>query len=100
MKKNLAPKKPSPTALVLLALLLLLLLPSSGIAMNSANYRLDWFAPMTGTGGASSSPNYSLNLTVGQTVTGPESSPGYAVNLGFWQDWGALPLYLPFVVRP
>lgn len=100
MKKNLALKKPSPTALVLLALLLLLLLPSSGKAMNSANYRLDWFAPMTGTGGASISLNYSMDLTVGQTVTGSEASPGYAMNLGYWQDWDALPLFLPFVRRP
>ena len=100
MEKNLAPMKPSPAALFLLALMLLLLLPSSGTAMNSAGYRLDWFAPMTGTGGASSSANYSMNLTVGQTVTGLEASPGYALNLGYWQDWRGLSLYLPFVVRP
>ena len=98
MKKNLAPKKPSPTALVLLALLLLLLLPSSGRAMNSANFRLDWYSPMTGVGGVSSSPNYSMNLTVGQTVAGLEASPGYAVNLGFWQEW-VTPLFLPIVVK-
>ncbi len=99
MKKDMFPKKRSTIALVLVALILLLLLPSSGRAMNSANYRLDWFAPMTGTGGASSSPNFSLNLTVGQTVTGQEASPGYAMNLGFWQEWSGGPLFLPLVLR-
>ena len=99
MKKNLAAKKRSTTALVLLALLLLLTLPSSGRAMNSANYRLDWYSPMTGVGGTSSSPNFSLSLTVGQSVTGRQASPGFAVNLGFWQDWGAAPVFLPYVVR-
>ena len=99
MKKNMAGKKRSTTALVLLALLLLLLLPSSGRAMNSAGYRLDWLVPMTGTGGAASSPNFSLNLTVGQTVTGQEASPGYAMNLGYWQNWNEPALFLPLVVR-
>ncbi len=99
MKKNLLPRKPRSMALVLLALLLLLLLPSSGGAMNSAGYRLDWYAPMTSTGGAASSANYSLNLTVGQTVAGPEASSSYALNLGYWQSWFTKQ-YLPIVVGP
>ncbi len=100
MKKNLTPKKHSLPLLVSLALLLLLLLPSSSMAMNSANFRLDWFAPMTGVGGASNSPNYAMNLTIGQTVAGQGASAGYAVNLGFWQKWSAPAQYLPVVVRP
>ncbi len=97
MKKNQVAKKPSLATLVLLVLLLLLL-TSSGRAMNSSQYRLDWFAPMTGTGGASSSPNFSLSLTVGQTVTGAQGSPGYAMNLGFWQNWSSS-VFLPIVVK-
>jgi len=85
--------------LILLALLLLTLaLPSSGLAMQSSAYHLDWFTPMTGTGGASSSANYSLNFTVGQTASGPASSPNYAATLGYWQNidrW----LFLPIVVK-
>ncbi len=100
MKFNLVPRKRSTAVLVLLALLVLLLLPSSGRAMNSANFRLDWFAPMTGTGGALSSPNFSMNLTVGQTVTGSEASSGYAMNLGYWQNWNPLPVLLPIAVKP
>ncbi len=100
MKKNLVGKKPFSITLVLLALLLLLLLPSSGRAMDSVHYRLDWFAPMTGTGGGASSPNYRLDLTVGQTVTGLEASPGFALDLGYWQNWKGPTQYLPIVARP
>ncbi len=94
------PRKRSTAALVLLALLLLLLVPSSGTAMYSANFRIDWFAPMTGTGGPSISPNFGMNLTVGQTITGHVVSTGFAVNLGYWQNWDPLSVFLPVVIKP
>ncbi len=100
MNKTLKANKPASMALILLALLLLLMLPSSGRAMSSAGYRLDWFTPMTGTGAAASSPNFSLHLTVGQTVTGLEGRPGYALNLGYWQNWNGGQQFLPIVARP
>ncbi len=100
MKINLLPRKRSTSVFLLLAFLLLLLPPSSGTAMFSANFRLDWFAPMTGTGGASTSLNYNMDLTVGQTVTGPAASTGFAVKLGYWQTWQPVTVYLPVAVKP
>lgn len=99
MKKHLPAKKPLLAPLVLLTLLLSLLLPSSGMAMNSANYQLAWFAPMTGTGSFAQSPNYHMDLTVGQTVTGSIASPGFTMNLGYWQNWDELMIFLPVVAK-
>ena len=45
--------------------------------MSSANYRLDWFVPLTGSGGAASSANYAANFTVGQTAIGGSTSTNY-----------------------
>ncbi len=58
----------------LMTLVVLLLLASGALAMSSANYRLNWFTPMTGNGGDEiSSANYAANFTVGQTVVGAPS---------------------------
>ena len=72
------------TLLVLLALLSALLLISSVEAMSSANYQLDWFTPMTGSGGPTISTNYAANFTVGQTAIGASSSANYQAGLGYW----------------
>ena len=69
---------------ILAALLLVLWLAGSVLAMSSANYRLDWYTPLTGAGGSSSSPGYAINLTVGQSATGNASSPGHSAGLGYW----------------
>jgi len=86
---------------VLLALTAILLLAGSALAMSSTNYRLDWFTPMTGGGGApASSVSYAVNLTVGQTVIGASSSANYGVGLGYW--YGAVAqfrIFLPVVLR-
>ncbi len=87
------------TILFTLAALLLLVAGSAG-ALSSADYRLDWFTPMTGSGGRVSSANYAVNLTVGQAVIGASSSTNYKVGLGYW--YGAATeyrIYLPLVVR-
>ncbi len=96
MQKILRSKALKPIVLVLLVLLLLL--PASVLAMRSANFHLDWFTPLTGTGGPSSSSNFRANFTVGQTVSGPVSSPNYKVNLGYWQNI-KLTVFLPLVVK-
>ena len=86
---------------VLLALTAILLLAGSALAMSSTNYRLDWFTPMTGGGGApASSASYAVNFTVGQTAIGASSSANYGAGLGYW--YGAVAqfrIYLPLVLR-
>ena len=86
--------------LLLLAALLLVMAGSAG-AMSSANYRLDWFTPLTGGGGGpAGSANYGVDLTVGQTVIGESSSANFRVGLGYW--YGAFPpgrTYVPLVLR-
>ncbi len=89
-------------SLSFLALAALLLLLAAAIsAMESTNYQLDWFTPLTGGGGgAASSANYAINLTVGQSVAGTASGTNNAVCLGYWCD-GATQyrVYLPLVLR-
>ena len=91
-------KKMTLSAVVLLVSLLLV---SSALAMSSANYKLDWFTPMTGGGGGpAASANYAINLTIGQTAIGASASANYRVGLGYW--CGQLPggrLHLPLILR-
>jgi len=86
---------------VLLALTAILLLAGSALAMSSTNYRLDWFTPMTGGGGApASSASYAVNFTVGQTAIGVASSSSYRACLGYWCGAvGQWRVYLPLVLR-
>lgn len=71
--------------------------------MESENYRLDWFTPLTGGGGGpASSAHYAVNLTVGQAAIGSSDSTHYWVGLGYWYgvdvDVGHR-IYLPLVLR-
>ena len=88
-------------ATILLTLIVLLLLAGSAMAMSSTNYRLDWFTPLTsGGGGAASSTNYAINLTIGQAATSGSSSANYAVGLGYWYGAAAqYKIFLPIVLR-
>jgi hypothetical protein len=71
--------------LLLAVLVLALMLAGSVLAMGSDNYRLDWFVVLTGAGGgAASSDNYGVNLTVGQSAISLSSSDGYGACLGYW----------------
>ena len=93
------------TRIVIVGILLSGLLVSGvALAMESANYRLDWFTPLTGGGGgAASSASYAVNFTVGQSATGTS----YDGCLGFWCGDGAAiapspgnyDIYLPLVLR-
>jgi len=71
------------------------------LAMSSTNYRLDWFVPLTGSGGAASSTNYAVNFTVGQSAIGTASSTSYSGCLGFWCGATAVEykIYLPVVLK-
>ena len=87
--------------IALLAVLLCILLTGSALAMSSTNYKLDWFTPLTsGGGGAASSTNYAVNLTIGQAAIGGSSSANYAVGLGYWYGAAAqYKIFLPIVLR-
>lgn len=82
-------------------LVLILLLASDALAMSSTNYALNWFVPLTGSGGSQmSSTNYQAYVTIGHTVVGASTSTNYGVGLGYW--YGAIAggrLYLPLILR-
>ena len=85
---------------ILLTLAVLLLLAGRALAMSSTHYRLDWFTPLTGSGGPASSAHYAINFTVGQTVIGSGSSTSYEGCLGYWCGaTGQYRIYLPLVLR-
>ena len=86
---------------ILLALAALLLLTGSVLAMESDNYRLDWFTPLTGGGGGpASSTNYAVNLTVGQSAIGTSDGTDYKGCLGYWCGTAMEHrVYLPLVLR-
>ena len=85
------------------ALVVLYLLAGMALAMSSANYRLDWFTPLTsGGGGSASSTNYAVNLTMGQAAIGGSSSANYTAGLGYWYGYGveqSFQVYLPVVIK-
>ena len=85
----------------LIPLVALLLLAGSALAMESDNYKLDWFTPLTGSGGgAASSATYAINFTIGQTVIGTPDSANYEGCLGYWCGRAAEhKIYLPLVLR-
>ncbi len=90
----------------ILAILLFLLVAGAALAMSSANYRLDWFVPLTGGGGGpSSSTNYQVNFTIGQSVIGASSSANYRAGLGYWYGYGTVvqpsgyKIFLPIVLK-
>ena len=87
--------------IALLAVLLCILWTGSALAMSSTNYKLDWFTPLTsGGGGAASSTNYAVNLTIGQAAIGGLSSANYAVGLGYWYGVAVgYKVYLPIVLK-
>ena len=85
---------------LLLTLAALLLLASRALAMSSDHYRLDWFVPLTGSGGAANSAHYAVNFTVGQSVIGSFSGTNYSGCLGYWCGAAAqYRVYLPLVLR-
>jgi hypothetical protein len=87
--------------MMFLALAALFLLAGNALAMSSANYRLDWYTPLTSSGGGpAGSASYAVNLTVGQTAIGFASSSSYQACLGYWCGAvGSWRVYLPLVLK-
>ena len=84
-----------------LILILCLLFVGSALAGSSDNYRIDWFTPLTSSGGGTaSSANYAVSYTVGQSVIGSSSSGNYEVCTGFWcEALSAFKIYLPLILN-
>ncbi len=86
--------------LALLGILGVLIITPRASAMYSPNYRLDWFVPLSGTGGDAESANYAIQYTVGQTVVGDVTGGGKWISLGFWPGiTGGQTIYLPVILR-
>ncbi len=89
-------------AVFFLILIALLWMASSALAMSSSHYRLDWFTPMTGSGGGPvSSAHYTASFTVGQSVTGASASQHYGSGMGYWYGWlsNKLHIFLPVLAK-
>lgn len=85
---------------VILLALVLLLLTGRALAMQSEHYRLDWFTPLTGSGGTANSTHYVVNFTVGQSAIGTFTGANYRGCLGYWCGAGGeYRIYLPLVLR-
>jgi hypothetical protein len=87
---------------ILFTIIFAILIVGVGIvlAMESTNYRLDWFTPLSsGGGGSSSSTNYAMNITVGQVGVDSMSSTNFETCLGFWCETMFSRIYLPLILK-
>lgn len=76
-----------------------LLLAETVSGMSSTNYLLEWFTPLSGSGGVMSSANYQVDFTLGQTVSVNSIPSTQRMCLGYWCgaiDWR---IFLPLILR-
>jgi hypothetical protein len=87
--------------MLLLLLIALVLVVNQAWAMSSANYRVDWFTPLTtGGGGAATSAHYAVNVTIGQAAIGASAGASYTAGLGYWYGaGGSFRVYLPLILK-
>jgi len=90
--------------MLILTLITLLVLVSSVLTMESANYKLTWFTPLTGSGAEDvNSTNYAANFTIGQSVIGSSSSTNYESCFGYWCGNDGVEndyeVYLPLILK-
>ncbi len=85
---------------VLVILLCALWLAQGALAMSSTHYKLDWFTPLTSSGGPASSAHYAVHFSVGQSAIGYADSSGYTTGLGYWYGTaGGYRVYLPLIMK-
>lgn len=85
---------------LILILAVLLVFAGGVLAMSSANYRIDWFNPLTGGGGGPvSSANYAMNFTIGQSVSGSSTSTNHRGCLGYWCGEFVYRVFLPILLN-
>lgn len=90
-------------ALLLTMLATILLLVAVTTAGADANTRITWYV-VSGGGGDMSSPNYSLDATVGQAAPGLSYSTNFRLGSGFWYVVGVpevvqIRVFLPVVLK-
>ena len=87
----------------LLLLLLALILVTTGVAVlaqMSADYDLSWHVVGSG-GGESSSADFQVNGTIGQSITSPpqSNSADFTVVSGYWIVGANTTVYLPVIIK-
>ena len=84
---------------ILAVLVVVLALAGTTLAMSSTHYALDWYTPLTGSGGAASSAHYAVDFTVGQSAIGTYSGQHNSACLGYWCRMAAerQHFYMPLV---
>lgn len=85
--------------ILLLIIILGLWVTPNVLAVESPNYRLEWFTPLTGSGGQMSSVNYQIEFSLGQTAIGAPKSSNYSLCLGFWCRELMGQVFLPLILR-
>ena len=69
--------------IILLGAVCIVVITGLALAGSSANFAIPW--DVLGHGGNEmASMNYSLKSTIGQTATGPMSSPNFDIGAGYW----------------
>jgi hypothetical protein len=94
-------KRQSLALFVLLLLLLGVVTGGAIQAQSSAGYRLQWNVIVSG-GRQSTSANYVIDGTVGESLVGPPSaaSSDYRLTIGYTTGVSTSGIYLPLVVKP
>ncbi len=88
---------------IVLVLAALLVLTGVTVALAATNYRLDWFTPLTSSGGGEAhSAHFAVNFTVGQSAIGASASRNFGGYLGYWCERAvalAYRTFLPVLLR-
>jgi hypothetical protein len=99
--KEISMKRSNPTTFLALAVLLLLLAVGAVVmAQSSAGFNLESYV-IGGGGGESSSANYQINGTIGQSVASHpiSSSDSFRVSSGYWHADTKTYIYLPTLLK-
>lgn len=93
-------KRQLKMTLSLLGLLLLLTLGAAVVAQTSAGFNLEWHV-LGGGGGVSSSADYQVNGTIGQSLTSPPASDSanYTISSGYWVMNSYTNISLPIIIN-
>jgi len=96
-------KQKKQKIIILAVMLLLLAFGAAALAQTSTGFNLEWHV-IGGGGGESSSVDYRVHGTIGQSVTSPPAASGaeFVVSSGYWPG-GTPPagttIYLPAVLK-
>jgi hypothetical protein len=95
-------KQKKQQIIILAVILLLLAFGAAALAQTSTGFNLEWHV-IGGGGNESSSVDYRVNGTIGQSLTSPPtaSSAEFVVSSGYWPGGPAAgtTVYLPTILR-